>query len=180
MATRFDGYCQEDLQKAPAPSLLQCSWCCEHDDRQNWFCCWRDTSAVVSCMSADEMKTVKYCRTSSSQDWAPGWQEQQNRRRARNLSSVINKSTTNREARNQMFNPYNQPVTLQAFMHFQLESPPKKKLTSHISRDPVPPGHRSHTLQRLSPLASQGVEIGARSCCRKRRAFKSRSDPVTF
>lgn len=27
-----------------------------------------------------------------------------------------------------MFNPYNQPVTLQAFMHFQLESPPKKKL----------------------------------------------------
>ena len=128
MATWFDGYCQEDLQKAPAPSLLQCSWCCQHDDRQNWFCCWRDTSAVVSCMSADEMKTVKYCRTSSSQDWAPGWQEQQNRRRARNLSSVINKSTTNREARNQMFNPYNQPVTLQAFMHFQLESRPKKKL----------------------------------------------------
>ena len=51
MATWFNGYCQEDLQKAPAPSLLQCSWCCEHDDRQNWFCLWRDTSALVSCMS---------------------------------------------------------------------------------------------------------------------------------
>ena len=63
---------------------------------------------------------------------------------------------------------------------FNWNPPQKKNLTSHISRDPLPPGHRSHTLQRLSPLASQGVEIGARSCCRKRRAFKSRSDPVTF